>query len=247
MLCIHNTYTEAYFNIAAEEYFLKNSSDDIFLLYQNEPSVIIGKHQNPEAEINLEMVQKNKIKIVRRFSGGGSVFHDLGNLNITFIENNGSLNFDKYTRIIIDMLGELGLQVEPDERRALFLDGLKVSGSAQSIYKKRVLFHATLLFSTNLECLTSVLEGNPDALKNIADRKIYVKSVKSPVTNILGYIEAPINLKQIKEFIVDYMVKINPDSKIYQLSDKDISGIEELKEIKYETPIWNYDGKVINK
>jgi len=247
MLILNNPYTEAYFNIAAEEYFLKNSKEDFFLLYQNEPSVIIGKHQNLEAEVNLSLVNKSKIKVVRRFSGGGSVYHDLGNINLTFIENNPGIDLDKYVRIITDMLTKLGIQAETDQRRAMFIDGLKISGSAQGIYKNRVLYHATLLFSTDLQYLVSVLEGNPAVLQNIPDEKIYIKSVKSPVTNIREYLKSSLDIKQVKDSILDYMLNLNPDNSLYQFSKKDIWGIGELKRSKYETPEWNLNKTLRHK
>ena len=85
MLCINNPYTDAWFNLAAEEYFLHSFQENVFMLWQNEPSVIIGKHQNVWAEVNMDFVRDHRIKVVRRYSGGGAVYHDAGNLNFTFI------------------------------------------------------------------------------------------------------------------------------------------------------------------
>ena len=96
MLCINNTNIDPYFNLATEEYLLKNCTDDIVMLWQNEPSVIIGKNQNARAEVNSEIVAQKGIKVARRFSGGGAVYHDLGNLNITFIDNKTNVDFSKY-------------------------------------------------------------------------------------------------------------------------------------------------------
>ena len=97
MLCIHNTQTDPYFNLAAEEYLLKNFKENIFMLWQNEPSIVIGKHQDVWAEVNLKFVQDQQIKIARRFSGGGAVYHDPGNLNLTFIETGQIMQTDKPT------------------------------------------------------------------------------------------------------------------------------------------------------
>ena len=159
MLYINNPYTDAWFNLAAEEYLLKNFSDDIFMLWQNEPSVIIGKHQNVWDEINRNYIQEKHIKVVRRYSGGGAVYHDSGNLNITFIQNSKELASGIFTARLIAFLATFGIRAEADERQALTIDGLKISGSAQSIHKGRILHHATLLFSTDLYRLTTALKN----------------------------------------------------------------------------------------
>ena len=128
MLYIDNPYTDAWFNLAAEEYLLKNFSDDIFMLWQNEPSVIIGKHQNVWDEINRNYIQEKHIKVVRRYSGGGAVYHDSGNLNITFIQNSKELASGTFTARLIAFLATFGIRAEADERQALTIDGLKNIG-----------------------------------------------------------------------------------------------------------------------
>ena len=119
MLCIYNTYTDAWFNLAAEEYLLKNFSEDIFMLWQNEPAVVIGKHQNIWAEADMEFIQEKQIRIARRFSGGGAVYHDMGNLNLTFIENSSQIDSIRFTESIIRFLGTLGIHAKADERQGL--------------------------------------------------------------------------------------------------------------------------------
>jgi len=243
MLCIDNIYTNAWFNLATEEYLLKNFSEDIFMLWQNEPSVIVGKYQNVLAEINLDYVQKNNIKVVRRFSGGGTVFHDSGNLNLTFIENNRNVNFDKFTDRIIRLLSKLGIHAETDARRAINIDGLKISGSAQCVHKDRVMYHATLLFSSDLNNLASTLEGDPKQLEDKTDNRIYVKSVKSPVTNIVEHMEKPLDITYFKKYIMDYFLGEKPGNKIYEFDKKDISAIGRLVDSKYATREWNFNGR----
>lgn len=242
MLCIDNTYTDAYFNLASEEYLLKNFSEDIFMLWQNEPSVIVGKYQNVLAEINLDFVEKNNIKVVRRFSGGGTVFHDPGNLNLTFIENNRNVNFDRFTKRIINLLSRIGIHAESDARRAINIDGLKISGSAQCVHKDRVMFHATLLFSSDLSSLITTLESDPKQLENKQDERIYVKSVKSPVTNILEHLEKPLDITFFKKYIMNYFLNESLDNKSYKLNENDISAIRALEKNKYATPEWNFHG-----
>ncbi|MFT4170200.1 MAG: biotin/lipoate A/B protein ligase family protein [Dysgonomonas sp.] len=243
MLCINNTYTDPYFNMAMEEYLLKNFSEDIFMLWQNEPSVIIGKYQNVLAEVNLDFVEKKQIKIVRRLTGGGSVFHDLGNINLTFIERNNNADFDRFTARTVDLLSNLGIEAQSDNRRTINVNGLKISGSAQCVHKDRVMYHATLLFSSDLKTLTTILDSDPKQVENIKDSKVYVKSVKSPVTNILENLDRPMDIAYLKDFVFNYFLNENPQNKIYKINDTDIDAINILKEKKYSTKEWNFYGK----
>lgn len=137
MLYIRHSCTDPYFNLAAEEYILKKFSEDCFMLWRNEPSIIVGKHQNTLAEINLEYVIKNNIKVVRRLSGGGAVFHDPGNLNFTFIVNSedGNLvDFRKFTEPILEVLRNLGVDAKFEGRNDLTINGAKFSGNAEHVW-----------------------------------------------------------------------------------------------------------------
>ena len=127
MLLIYNDNTNPYFNLAMEEYLLKNNTEDLFILWRNKPSVIVGKNQNTLSEINLEYVKENSIPVVRRQSGGGAVFHDLGNINFTFITNNNNSfsDFKKFTQPIIDLLKTMGLDATFSGRNDLLIDGKK--------------------------------------------------------------------------------------------------------------------------
>lgn len=245
MLCIDNRHTNTYFNIASEEYLLKNFQEDIFMLYQNEPSVIVGKHQNVYAEVNIDFVEHNNIKVVRRFSGGGTVFHDLGNLNLTFIETGTNLNFDKFTNQMIEMLSKLGINAVSDERRAININGLKISGSAQCVHKNRVMYHATLLFSSDLASLETSVKGDPEQIGiPYMNKRLYVKSVKSPVTNILQHLPEVFDIKEFKQFIINYFIERNRNNKIYRFTTEDKEGISSLMIDKYATPEWNYHGQM---
>lgn len=247
MLCINNRNTDVYFNLAAEEYLLKNSRENIFMLWQSEPSVVIGKHQDIYAEVNTDFSGENQIKIARRFSGGGAVYHDLGNFNLTFIETNPGVNFDEFTHRMIRMLSSLGVEASADERRGLTIGGLKISGSAQSIHKDRVLFHATLLFSSDLKRLTTCLEGKPVKNKPAISRKVAVKSVKSPVTNLAEHLSDSISMEDVRNHIISYFTDIESDNKPHKLSENDIHSIENLKNIKYKTESWIFEGKFLKK
>jgi len=241
MICIDNPHTDAYFNLAAEEYLLKHFSSDVFMLWQNDSSVIIGKHQDIQAEVNLDFAQTNRIKVARRYSGGGAVYHDSGNLNLTFIESNSRPDFNKYTDQILEILASIGIQAQADERQSIYLDGLKIAGSAQFIRKDKVLFHASLLFSTDLNNLSGILNSTYKAPENGLQPKHYVKSVKSPVTNISEHLTVPLQLSDFKRMIVSSLLGNSAGNSIYAFSKDDIAAITKLKNEKYSTTNWNYN------
>ncbi len=247
MLCINNLCTDAYFNLASEEYLFHYFSEDIFMLWQNEPSVIIGKHQNVWAEVNLDFVRKKQIKIARRFSGGGAVYHDLGNLNLTFIENNSNADFDKFSKQMLNLLTTIGVDAKSDERRALTIDGLKISGSAQCIHKKKVMYHATLLFSTDLKVLYSALHSDPGQLKDkdAVQRPASVKSVESPVTNISDHLSKPFPINDFKKRIMNYFLTNLTENQAYTFKEDDLIMINHLSEEKYATSDWNLKGSLL--
>lgn len=243
MLCIDNTHKDAWFNLATEEYLLKNFSDDILMVWRNEPAVVIGKHQNVWDEINRDFVREKQIKIVRRYSGGGAVYHDEGNLNVTFIEN-GRISSVKFTDRLVAFLQTYGIDATADERQGIHIDGLKISGSAQSIHKNRILHHATLLFSTNLYRLTEAL--NPDTPIPRQGREqgsYFVKSVRSPVTNISSYIRKAVSIDEFRDSLVSYLTKEKTDICNYSFSANDIDAIRDLRDTKYATPVWNFNLK----
>jgi lipoate---protein ligase len=237
MLCILNNNTEPYFNIAAEEYLLKNSGEDIFMLYRNDSSIIVGKHQNTFAEINYWFVKEKNIKVVRRLSGGGTVFHDMGNINFTFIQNGkeGSLvDFVKFTEPIIQTLKNMGVPATRNGRNDIMVDGFKISGNAEHVYKNRTLHHGTLLFSSKLDELRHGLKNN---LESFSDKA--VKSVRSPVTNISNYLkDYPIDdfIRNVQSSVLDNF----PKADFHKYSDEETRSIQSLVNEKYSTWEWNY-------
>ncbi len=226
------------FNLATEEYLLRHTSEDVFFLYTNSPSIIVGKHQNTLAEINYEFVNKHTIPIYRRLSGGGTVYHDENNLNFCFIKSGkkGDLvNFERYSEPILLALKELGINATFGKRHDIQIDGKKVSGNASHVYKNRVMHHGTLLFNSNLDILNHALKNNPLIIKDKA-----VKSVRSEVTNISNYIDNDFSYPNFVEFIFGFLLKYYNDATRYQLSEAEIKQIEAFSVDKFSTWEWNY-------
>lgn len=237
MLLINNTSTNAYFNLAMEEYFLKNTNEDIFMLWRNESAIIVGKNQNTLSEINYEYVKQNKIKVVRRQSGGGAVFHDLGNINFTFIScnDNSFSDFKRFTMPIIDALKNLNIQAEFSGRNDLLIDNQKFSGNAQYNYKNKVMHHGTLLFSSEINDLSSALKVKPSKFIGKS-----VKSVKSRVTNIANHLEKDMTVLEFKNYLMNFINSKYENNCLYQLSEEDVNEINKLVEEKYNTWQWNF-------
>lgn len=238
MRCTISTSSNPYFNLATEDYFLRNSTEEHFLIYINEPCIVVGKHQNLLAEINLPFALENKIKLARRISGGGTVYQDYNNLNFSFIHNCTNLekvNFTKFTTPVLEALKNMGLDVEFSGRNDLLIDTKKISGNAMHILKSRVLSHGTLLFKTDLNQLSAALRNNP--LKYI-DKSI--KSVRSKVANISDFLEYPQSIDMFAHHLFEEIASKSADSFIHNLNDQEVESIRQISEEKYETWEWIY-------
>lgn len=238
MLIIKRHHTNPYFNLATEEYVLKNFADDSFMLWRNEPSIIVGKHQNTLAEINLDYVNAHEIKVVRRLSGGGAVFHDLGNINFTFIrkgDHHTLIDFRRFTEPILEVMQKLGIEARFEGRNDLTIDGRKFSGNAEHVYKDRVLHHGTLLFSAMMTDLSAALNVDPSKFSDKA-----VKSVRSRVTNISEHLKEPIDIEDFMELVRNHVKEKYPDALTIELSETNHQCIEKLVKEKYSTWNWNF-------
>lgn len=237
MRLINNTSTNPYFNIAAEEYLLKENSEDIFMLYVNEPSIIIGKHQNALAEMNYRFTVENSIPVIRRISGGGAVYHDKGNLNFTFITNGKEghlVDFRRFAKPIMDVLQNFNINVKFEGKNNLCVNGLKVSGNAEHVYKNRVLHHGTLLISTDLKILSTAL--------NVTSGRYFdnaIKSIRSKVVNINSTLHPLINVDDLRDKMFAYIRQMQR-SDDYSFSTDDIQKINKLAAQKFSTWEWNF-------
>lgn len=236
MRYIYNDSIEPYFNLALEEYFLKQTDEEYFILWRNEPCIVVGKNQNTLSEIHLEFVKEKNIKVVRRLTGGGAVFHDLGNINFTFIVNDESSfnDFKGFVAPIIGTLKTLGIDAEFSGRNDMLIEGKKFSGNAQCKHKSRVMHHGTLLFSSNMNDLSGALK--PKDIK-FSDKS--VKSVASRVTNISEHLANKLSVLEFKDEIFRY-ISSNTQSPIDSLTQEEIEKISRLRDEKYSTWEWNF-------
>ncbi len=238
MLCITSPSHDPYFNLASEEYLLKSFQEDFFLLYRNSPSIVVGKHQNTLAEINSDFVQEKGIVVARRISGGGTVFHDMGNLNFAFITNGKEgemVDYRRYTQPVINAMRSMGLEVSLGKRNELMLGSKKISGTASHVFKRRSLHHGTLLFSSRMEDLSDALKAQDDRFTDRA-----VKSVRSKVTNIQDHLVEKMGLDDFQNRLLGYIFNSIDNATAYQYNDQDMNEIQRLRDSKFSTWEWNF-------
>ena len=240
MLCIKHYSTDPYFNIATDEYIFKHIQEDCFMLWRNDNAIIIGKHQNANAEINTDYVKEKGIKVVRRLSGGGAVYHDLGNLNFSFTRtsDDGSdmVDFRRYTKPILEVLHDLGVEdAQFEGRNDLTIGGKKFSGNAEHVFKNKVLHHGTLLFSSEMRDVSGALKVNPLKYKDRA-----VKSVPKRVTNINNHLKEETSLEDFTDRIMNHVLANYEDARMYEFTDEDLAAIEKIKQEKYGKWEWNF-------
>lgn len=225
--------TDPYFNLASEEYLLKQTDGFYVYLWVNSPAVIVGVNQNAFNEVKLNVLENKDIKLVRRLTGGGAVYHDLNNLCYTIIApyDEDRTGYKEFTAPVIEYLNSVGVKAEFTGRNDISVNGKKISGTAQTVYNGRVMFHGTLLFKTDFEVLSSVL--SPDKLK-IESKGI--KSVRKRVANISEYLPN-VSFSEFRKGVADFLRK---DKFERTFTEAEIAEIEKLKREKYSTYAWNF-------
>ena len=243
MLFIDNRdITDARVNLALEEHVLRNrlAADDLLLFYVNAPAIIIGRNQNTIEEISPDTVAARGITVVRRISGGGAVYHDLGNLNFSFMTPSVHGRFNRYetfTKPVVEVLHELGVPAELGGRNDILAAGRKISGNAQFARPDRMFSHGTLLFDSNLDDVTAALVPRPGKVESKG-----VKSIRSRVANISEFLREPITMIELRERILERIFGTRDRSRVptLELTDNDWAEVHALVARKYGTWEWNY-------
>ncbi|KHD45149.1 lipoate--protein ligase [Streptococcus hongkongensis] len=240
MKYIVNKSNNPAYNIALEAYVFREltSEDEIFILWINEPAIIIGKHQNTIQEINKEYTDEHGIHVCRRLSGGGAVYHDLNNLNYTIISNKseeGAFDFKTFSQPVIATLADLGVKAEFTGRNDLEIDGKKFCGNAQAYYKGRMMHHGCLLFDVDMSVLGDALKVSKDKIESKG-----IKSVRARVTNILNELPEKITVNEFSDKILEKMKETYPDMTEYVLSEDELAKIQESADTQFGTWDWTY-------
>ena len=227
-------------NLALEEYIVRNfePKEDFLLFYINQPSIIIGKHQNTIEEINSQYVKDNEIIVVRRISGGGAVYHDLGNLNFSFLTKYDPTkvnNFIQFVQPIVETLQSMGVPAEMTGRNDIVADGRKISGNAQFSNTKSMFSHGTLLFDSNIEDVVNALNVSGDKITSKG-----IKSVRSRVANIRELLVEDMDMTAFRQEILEGIFKTVGEIPTYKLSDAEWEAVHQLSKEKYQTWEWNY-------
>lgn len=239
MILINRTETDPYFNIAAEEYFLKNYNEEIVMIWQSAPCVVLGKHQNTFSEVNSAFADKKNLPVIRRISGGGTVYHDDGNINYSIITQSPNremlIDFHKSTEPIIGFLSTLGLNAEFSGKNNLTINGKKFSGNSAHVYKNRVLHHGTILFNSDLDNLERAITPPKYTITDKA-----VKSIRANVTNLSDLIQDNLSIDDFKSKLTEFLIKHMDIKSIVEIGTSDKEGINKLIADKYSSWDWNY-------
>jgi lipoate-protein ligase A len=239
MILIERGENNPYFNIAAEEYVLKNFDEDVLMLWESRDSVVLGKHQNAFAEVNYPYLIEQQIPLVRRISGGGTVFHGKGNLNITVLKNstspNSQVDFHAFTKPLMGFLEKLGLKPEFEGKNNITLNGLKISGNSAHVFKNKSLHHGTILFDADINKIQNIINRYQTKFEDKA-----VKSVVANITNVKPFLDENIKFEVFKAKLNKYLHNYYKINKVHHLSKYEKSEILQLMQSRYKRWEWNF-------
>ncbi len=238
MYIVKQESNDPYFNLAVEEYLLDHFDEEIIMLWRNDHTVVVGKNQNTIEEINQKYVEEHGIKVVRRLTGGGAVFHDMGNVNYSIIQKYDDAlfsNYEYFTKTIRDFLQSLGVDARLSGRNDLLIDGRKFSGNAQCVRNGKVMHHGTLMFRSQVKDISGALTPNKQKIESKG-----IKSVKSHVTNISSHMETDMSVDDFFQKLYDYYLDLSDDAKPYAFTEADRAAIQKLADDKYSTWEWIY-------
>ena len=239
MIYISSESTDPAFNLALEQYVFDemDKNEEYFILWQNDNTIVVGKNQNTFEEVNQKAADERRVRVVRRLSGGGAVYHDMGNMNFTFIldaKDLENLDIKLFCKPIAELLQSLGVPAEVNGRNDITIEGRKFSGNSQYIKRGRIMHHGTLMFDSDLSVVAEVLNVSADKFQSKAS-----KSVRSRVTNIAPYLPEGFTLAQFKELLVKYIMKADAVTP-YKFSEEQLAAIRKIKEERYDKWEWNY-------
>ncbi|MCL1993833.1 MAG: lipoate--protein ligase [Spirochaetes bacterium] len=235
---IRSENTDPALNLALEQYVFDHMDrqNSYMMLWQNANAIIVGKHQNTVEEINTSFVKEHDVKVIRRLSGGGAVYHDLGNINFTFITDKEGEDFDFafFCRPMVEILQSFGVDAKTGGRNDMTIEDMKFSGNSQYIKQGRIMHHGTLMFDSDLNVLSRALTVSKDKIESKG-----IKSTRSRVTNIRPHMARDCTVKEFMDILELELVKRLEAEKI-PFQTINMEGVERLRDNLYGTWEWNY-------
>lgn len=236
---ISSPSTDPRWNLALEQYVFDSlpRSKSYFMLWQNHNTIVVGKNQNTAAEVNGAFLREQNITVVRRLSGGGAVYHDLGNLNFTFISDageNSTIDLHRFCLPIVEALADLGVKADINGRNDITIQGKKFSGNAQYLREGRVMHHGTMMFRSDLSILNRALAVDRSKLsaKGIA-------SVSSRVTNIGDHLPEKVTMEDLRRALLKH-IPCEENAAPYPFTPEDLAAIDRIARERYATWEWTY-------
>ncbi|KAF0130438.1 MAG: hypothetical protein FD155_1738 [Bacteroidetes bacterium] len=239
MILIEKNSNDPYFNVAAEEFVVKHIQDEVFMLWKNNNCLVVGKHQNTIAELNYPFLHSENIPVVRRISGGGTVFQGVGNINYSFITNakegEEKINFKRFTHPVLQFLSSLGVNAELMGKSSLAINGLKFSGNAAHVHRNRSLHHGTMLFDADLHLVNKSIEAKHDAYQSKA-----ILSNRAEIANIRPYLHHDLKLEDFESAFKEHICnKFNIDLE-RSFTNGELEVLNQMVTDKYSKWEWNF-------